>query len=188
MSETPENANVPEPDLTAAAGADMTPTPAEMEALRAQLAEAEQRAEAAREEQLRALADIENTRRRLERETQNSLKYGAEKLLGELLSVCDSLELGLRAAADAAEGPAKALAEGMDLTYRQLISVLEKHGVQQLDPLNQLFNPDFHQAMSMVESTEIAPNHVHSVMQKGYTLHERLLRPAMVMVTKAPGR
>ncbi len=94
----------------------MMPTPAEIDALRAQLAEAEQRAEAAREEQLRALADIENTRRRLERETQNSLKYGAEKLLGELLSVCDSLELGLRAGGDAAEGPAKALAEGMDLT------------------------------------------------------------------------
>ncbi|MFA5937892.1 MAG: nucleotide exchange factor GrpE [Sinimarinibacterium sp.] len=158
----------------------------EVDALRAQVAAAELQAHAAREAQLRAMADLENTRRRLERDAQNSLKYATEKLLGELLAVGDSLELGLKAATTADES-AKALAEGMQLTYRQLMSVLERHGVRQVDPVGQPFNPDFHQAMTMVPSTEVAPNHVLSVMQKGYTLHERLLRPAMVVVAKAPG-
>lgn len=176
------------PQIPATADAADTPQNAperEIEILRARLAEAEAQAQNARDTQLRALADIENTRRRLERDLQNSLKYAAEKLLGELLAVCDSLELGLKAATGA-EGNARALAEGMELTYRQLMSVLEKNGVRQIDPAGQPFNPDFHQAMTMVESAEAAPNHVVSVMQKGYTLHERLLRPAMVVVARAP--
>ncbi|MEQ1440545.1 nucleotide exchange factor GrpE [Fontimonas sp. SYSU GA230001] len=160
------------------------PPISEVDALKAQVAAAELQAHAAREAQLRALADLENTRRRLERDAQNSLKYANEKLLGELLSVCDSLELGLKAATGA-DASAKPLAEGMQLTHRQLMAVLEKHGVRQLDPVGQPFNPDFHQAMSMAPSAEVAPNHVLSVMQKGYTLHERLLRPAMVVVAKA---
>lgn len=157
----------------------------ELAALKLQLADAEARAAAAKDAQLRAAADMENTRRRLEREAGTSLKYAAEKLLGELLAVADSLELGLKAAGGA-EGPAQALAEGMQLTYRQLMSVLEKNGVKQLDPQGQPFNPDFHQAMSMVESADVPANHVLSVMQKGYQLHERLLRPAMVVVARAP--
>jgi molecular chaperone GrpE len=161
-------------------------TPAEeIEDLKARLAQAEVQAQAARDAQLRAMADLENTRRRLEREAQASARYAAEKLLGELLAVCDSLELGLKAAGEP-DGAARALAEGMQLTYRQLMSVLEKHGVKQIDPTGQPFNPDFHQAMTMVESADVAPNHVLSVMQKGYSLHERLLRPAMVVVARAP--
>lgn len=157
----------------------------ELEALRARLADAETRAGAAKDAQLRAIADLENTRRRLEREASNNLKYAAEKLLGELLAVADSLELGLKAA-EGADTSAKALGEGMQLTYRQLMSVLEKNGVRQIDPLGQPFNPDFHQAMSMAPSAEVPANHVLSVMQKGYSLHERLLRPAMVVVARAP--
>lgn len=157
----------------------------ELEALRAQRDEAEARAAAAKDAQLRAAADLENTRRRLERDASNNLKYAAEKLLGELLAVADSLELGLKAA-EAAEGPARAMGEGMQLTYRQLMSVLEKNGVKQIDPQGQPFNPDFHQAMSMTPSAEVPANHVLNVMQKGYRLHERLLRPAMVVVARTP--
>lgn len=157
----------------------------ELAALKAALAEAEARADAARDAQLRGAADLENTRRRLERDAASSLKYAAEKLLGELLAVADSLELGLKAAVNA-DGPAKAMAEGVELTYRQLMSVLEKNGVKQIDPAGQPFNPDFHQAMTMAPSAEVPANHVLSVMQKGYSLHERLLRPAMVVVAKAP--
>jgi len=157
----------------------------ELEALRAQLNDAEGRAAAARDAQLRAIADLENTRRRLERDASNNLKYAAEKLLNELLVVADSLELGLKAA-EGADGPAKAMGEGMQLTHRQLMSVLEKHGVKQLDPVGQPFNPDFHQAMTMVPSADVPANHVLSVMQKGYSLHDRLLRPAMVVVARAP--
>lgn len=177
MTETPEN-NIPPADAAA-------PQADDLAALQAQLADAEARASAARDAQLRAIADLDNTRRRLEREAGNTLKYAAEKLLSELLAVCDSLELGLKAAA-AAEGPAAALAEGMQLTHRQLLSVLEKNDVREIDPQGQPFNPDFHQAMSMLETADVPANHVLSVMQKGYTLHERLLRPAMVIVARAP--
>ncbi|HEY9547246.1 MAG TPA: nucleotide exchange factor GrpE [Solimonas sp.] len=170
-----------------------TPEPAddldtgdELDALRAQINDAETRAAAAKEAQLRATADLENTRRRLERDAASSLKYATEKLLTELLAVTDSFELGLKAAAEAADTSAKAMGEGMQLTYRQLMSVLEKHGVKQIDPVGQPFNPDFHQAMTMAPSTDVPANHVLSVMQKGYSLHDRLLRPAMVVVARAP--
>lgn len=158
---------------------------AEIAALKAQLAEAEARAAAARDAQLRAAADAENTRRRIERDADASRKYAAEKLLGELLAVVDSLELGLKAA-EAPEAQVKALAEGMQLTYRQLMALLEKQGVRQVDPKGEPFNPDLHAAMTMAETTAVAANHVVDVMQKGYRLHERLLRPAMVVVAKAP--
>lgn len=174
MTDTPDNTSA-----AADAPAD------ERTALATQLADAEQRAAAAKDAQLRAIAELENTRRRLEREAVNNLKYAGEKLLGELLAVADSLELGLKAAATAGDA-AQALVEGMQLTWRQLAGVLEKNGVTQLDPQGQPFNPDFHQAMTVVESAEVAPNHVISVMQKGYTLHGRLLRPAMVVVSRAP--
>src|SRR3546814_12120258 len=78
------------------------------------------------------------------------------------------------------------MGEGMQLTYRQLMSVLEKHGVKQIDPVGQPFNPDFHQAMTMAPSTDVPANHVLSVMQKGYRQHDRLLRPGMVVVARAP--
>ncbi|NKF23155.1 nucleotide exchange factor GrpE [Solimonas marina] len=174
MTDTPEPAETPtEPGFD------------ELEALRQQINDAEARAAAAQDAQLRAVADLENTRRRLERDAANSLKYAAEKLLGELLAVADSLELGLKAA-EGADGSVKAMGEGMELTYRQLMSVLEKNGVKQLDPTGQPFNPDFHQAMSMAPSADVPANHVLAVMQKGYSLHERLLRPAMVVVARAP--
>lgn len=174
--------DTPEPAEELASAADSGDP---LDALRAQLNDAETRAAAAREAQLRAIADLENTRRRLERDAASSLKYATEKLLNELLAVADSFELGLKAA-ETADASAKAMGEGMQLTYRQLMSVLEKHGVRQIDPSGQPFNPDFHQAMTMVPSADVPANHVLSVMQKGYSLHERLLRPAMVVVARAP--
>lgn len=183
MTDTPE---------TQAATADELPTSfdptadlaAEMAALKDQLEQAQAQAAAARDTQLRAIADLENTRRRIERDAASSLKFATERLLGELLAVADSLELGLKAATG--DGSAKALADGMQLTYKQLMAVLEKHGVKPLDPVGQPFNPDHHQAMTMVESADVPANHVLNVMQKGYLLHERLLRPAMVVVARAP--
>jgi molecular chaperone GrpE len=175
MSQTP---NEPGP----AAEPGLPPDAGEIELLRAQLADAETRAGAARDAQLRALADLDNARRRVERELATGLKYAAEKILGDLLGVADSLELGLKAAATA---DAKALVEGMQLTYKQLLAVLDKHGVKPIDPVGQPFNPELHQAMSMAESAEVAPNHIVAVMQKGYKLHDRLLRPATVVVARA---
>lgn len=157
----------------------------EIAALKAQVADAEARAAAARDAQLRAAAEMENTRRRLERDAASNLKYASEKLLSDLLAVADSLELGLKAA-ESPEAQVKALAEGMQLTHRQIMAFFEKSGVKQVDPQGEPFNPDAHQAMAMVESADVLPNHVTGVMQKGYKLHDRLLRPAMVMVAKAP--
>jgi molecular chaperone GrpE len=158
---------------------------AQIEALTAALVEAEARAAAAKDAQLRAVAETENVRRRIERDAASTLKYANERVLGDLLAVVDSLELGLKAAA-APDAQVKALSEGMLLTQRQLMSTLEKNGIKQVDPKGEPFNPDAHQAVTMVESAEVAPNHVVDVMQKGYKLHERLLRPAMVVVAKAP--
>lgn len=176
MSDNPENPSAEESALT---------PEAEIVALSAQLVDAEARATAARDAQLRAAADMENTRRRIERDAANTLKYATEKLLNDLLAVADSLELGLKAA-EAPESHVKALAEGMQLTHRQMMAFLEKNGVKPVDPKGEPFNPDAHQAMSMIESDEVPANHVLMVMQKGYKLHDRLLRPAMVMVAKAP--
>ena len=124
-------------------------------------------------------------RKRAERDIAQSTKFGAEKLLGSLLGISDSIELGLTAAAKP-EAQATTIAEGLELTRRQLVAILEKQGVTAVDPKGQPFNPDFHEAVSMVPSNEVAPNHILSVMQKGYKLHDRLLRPAMVIVARTP--
>ena len=178
MSDTETNhESIPEADADAPLD--------ELASLRAQLVEAEAKAATARDAQLRTAAEAENTRRRLERDADASRKYASEKLLGDLLAIADSLELGLKAS-EAPEAQVKALAEGMQLTHRQLMAFLEKNGVRAVDPLGEAFNPDAHQAMTMVETADTPANHVMAVMQKGYKLHERLLRPAMVVVAKAP--
>lgn len=159
----------------------------ELDTLRAQLAEAQAALSAAKDAHLRAMAEAENIRRRIEREAQSTAKYATEKLAGELVTVADTLEFGLLAAtAEGAE--VKAIAEGMDMTYKQLMAVLEKNGVKQENPVGQKLNASAHQAVSTVETGEVPPNHVASVMQKGYTLNGRVIRPAMVVVAKAPVR
>lgn len=182
MSDTPET---PVPDTSPETGAPEQSADTELQALQERLAEAEAAAQSARDAHMRLLAELDNVRKRTERETHNAAKYGAEKLLGELLGICDSLELGLKAA-ESPEAQLALLVEGMQLTQKQLFSVLEKHGVSQVNPVGEPFNPDFHEAISMVPSPEVAPNHVLNVMQKGYRLHDRLLRPAMVVVARAP--
>lgn len=140
-----------------------------------------------REQQLRNLAEIENLRKRNQREISNSTRYGAEKLLRDLLAVCDSLELGLKAVAGS-DADVKSITDGLSLTHRQLLGVLEKHGVAVVDPLGELFNPEWHEAVAAVPNDQVKPNHVLEVMQKGYRLHDRLLRPARVVVVQAPAQ
>jgi molecular chaperone GrpE len=134
---------------------------------------------------LRTQAELENLRRRAERDIQNAHKFGLEKFVNELLPVIDSMEMGM-AAANAEEEAVRPLLEGMELTLKMFQSVLEKMGVTVVNPENEAFNPEFHQAMSMQETTDAEPNTVLAVMQKGYVLNERLVRPAMVVVSKAP--
>lgn len=156
----------------------------EIEALKAKLAETEKTAAENWDKALRAAAELENVRRRVERESAQAQKYALERVLTELVTVNDSLELALKAVAGETEETRKHL-QGIELTHKQLWQALERHGVSQVDPQGQPFNPELHEAVSMVESAEIGPGHVVSVMQKGYRLHDRLLRPAMVVVSKA---
>jgi len=129
---------------------------------------------------LRERAEIENQRKRLARDVEQARKFANERLLGELLPVCDSLERGL--IADTAD--AKALREGMDLTLKALLKVAEANGLKAIDPVGQPFDPERHQAMSLVDAGGKAPNTVVAVMQKGYVLNDRLLRPALVAIAK----
>ena len=138
-----------------------------------------------REQLLRMQAEQENTRRRAAQDVEKAHKFALEKFVTELLPVKDSLELGLAASTSNDEAVAK-LREGMELTLKMLASCMEKFGVQEVSPHGQAFNPDLHQAMSMQESAQHEANTVMMVMQKGYLLNDRLVRPAMVVVSKAP--
>lgn len=138
-----------------------------------------------RDSVIRAKADMENARRRAEGEVDKARKFALERFAGELLPVADNLERALMMA-DADNEALKPMLEGVDLTLKSFVSCIEKFGVKVVDPQGEAFNPEFHQAMSMQESTEFAPNTVMAVMQKGYELNGRLLRPAMVMVSRAP--
>ena len=139
---------------------------------------------AAKDAALRAQADAMNTQRRAEQEIEKARKFALERICGDLLSVVDNLERALEATSGD-EGNASVL-EGIELTRKGFMDVLVKYGVQPVDPLGEPFDPETAQAMSLVEQPDAEPNSVIAVMQKGYTLNGRLLRPAMVMVSKAP--
>ncbi|BBA34679.1 protein GrpE [Methylocaldum marinum] len=160
----------------------LEPTP--IEQLTQQLTEATRRAEENWDKFVRTQAELENLRRRSEKELHNANKYALEKFSKELLSVVDSLELGLQAAVGETSDVEK-LREGMDLTLKQLNSVLEKFSVRAVDPIGEKFNPSLHQAMAMQPAPDTEPNTVIKVFQKGYVLHDRLLRPAMVVVAQS---
>lgn len=137
---------------------------------------------------LRANAELENARRRARQDVENAHKFALEKFAMELLPVKDSLEMGLAASSEDTSETAAKLREGTELTLKMLTSAMEKFGIEAIDPTGETFNPETAQAMSMQESDEHAPNTVMMVMQKGYRLNERLIRPAMVVVSKAASR
>ena len=135
------------------------------------------------EQLLRLQADMENLRKRSRKEVENAHKFGLEKIAKELLTVRDSLEMGL-SSAENEETDIKQFREGMDLTLKSLTQAMEKFDIVAVDPSGEKFNPEFHQAMSMQVVDGVEPNTITLVMQKGYTLSERLIRPALVMVAK----
>ncbi len=133
---------------------------------------------------LLARAETENVRRRAERDVESAHKYALEKFVRELLPVRDSLELGL-AATEGEQSDLGKIREGMELTLKVFGNALEKFGVKAVEPKGDKFNPELHQAMAMQETSDVEPNTVLTVYQKGYTLNDRLLRPAMVVVSRA---
>ena len=153
--------------------------------LEAELAQSKAQLAEQQDLMLRIKAESENVRRRASMDVEKAHKFALEKFAGDLLPVVDNLEraLGL---VDASNDSLKAMAEGLELTLRGFIASLAKFGVEVVEPTGQPFNPELHQAMSMVEHGELPANSVLFVMQKGYTLNGRLLRPAMVAVTRAP--
>lgn len=138
----------------------------------------------AKEQSLRAAAEAQNIRRRAEQDVEKAHKYGLEKFVGDIVPVADNLERAVEAAS--AEGAdMKAVIEGVELTLKSLVDGLKRHNVEAIYPEGEPFNPDLHQAMTMVPSADVEPNTVINVFQKGYTLNGRLVRPAMVVVSKA---
>jgi len=144
------------------------------------LAIAEAAAVSAKDDWLRAKAETDNIRRRSAEDVIKAQKYGVEKIADALLAVKDSMDAALKVASPSVES----YQEGVELTARQLTSVFEKFSIKEVDPVGEKFDPTKHQAIASVES-DFAPNTVVAVMQKGYTLHERVLRPALVTVSKS---
>ncbi len=152
-------------------------TDPEKEALQQELADA-------REQALRAQAELLNVRRRAEQDVEKAHKFGQEKLIGELLPVVDNLERAL-ASIDTSDEAFKPVIEGIELTHKSFLDTLARYQVEVIAPHGEPFNPQLHQAMTMVDNPDVEPNTVIDVFQKGYTLHGRLVRPAMVVVSKS---
>jgi molecular chaperone GrpE len=151
-----------------------------------EVARLEEELTAARDEALRAQAEAQNTLRRAAQDVEKARKFALEPFCNELLPVVDNLERALEAASGEDE-ILKPIAEGVELTLKSFLEALKKFHIEPVDPIGEPFDPQLHQAMSTLENPDVEPNTVTAVMQKGYTLNGRLVRPAMVMVSKSPG-
>ncbi len=161
---------------------DSSPENEQDNSLEAQLEKAQAKASDNWDQYLRAVAEMNNLRRRNIKDVEHAHKFGMEKFVNELLPVVDGLGMGLAVE----EASAESLREGMVLTMSMIEKMMEKLGIEEINPVNEKFDAAKHQAMSMQPSADVEPNTVIAVMQKGYSLNERLIRPAMVMVSKAP--
>lgn len=192
MSQDPSNAGAAQPagaatDASQAQAADPAARIAELEA---RLTAAEAETAAAKDQALRALAEAENTRRRIQRDAEEREKYALSGFARELTSVVDNLRRALETLpAEARTGDARLdqFAQGVELTEREFMAILDRNGIRRVNPLGQAFDHNLHQAIAQAESAEHAPGMVMQVVQAGYTLHGRILRPALVVVAKAAG-
>ena len=150
------------------------------------LAEEKEGAARARDDLLRVQAEMQNLRRRTEQDIEKAHKYGQEKFSTELLTVMDNLERALEAASGHEDETVKTIYEGVDLTLKSFTDCFNRFHIGSVDPMGEPFNPQLHQAVTILENPDVEPNTVIEVMQKGYTLHGRVIRPAMVVVSKEP--
>jgi len=180
MTEPTDQPRTPDAEEDSGAAADESPgTSTALDAAEAQVA-------SLKDQLLRVHAEMDNLRRRSQRDVENAHKYGVERLLGEMLPVLDSLEKGLESAGVLEGDAAKAVAEGMALSHKLLLDTLSRFGMKPVNPLGEPFNPQWHEAIAMVANPDMEPNSVMEVLQRGYMLHDRVLRAAKVVVTKAP--
>ena len=192
MSKTEQNQDVEtEIEASSTESAEPESTTAEteneeltIESLQTKLAAAEAKADDNWDQLVRSRAEMENIRRRSERDLVNAHKYALEKFAQELLPVIDSMEMGVAAAQDENADVSK-LREGTEMTLKMFETAIDKFGIKGVHPHGEAFNPEHHQAMTMIDSVEHEPNMIIDVMQKGYLLNERLVRPAMVVVSSA---
>lgn len=198
------DANIPKPSSSAAADLDPktrmaeespttpdsapkaqpSPSTAQLHVLERKLAEKEQELSKIKDLLLRSQAEQENVRERARRDVQNAHDYGLKNFANELLAAVDSLERGLENC-DADQADIKAMHEGMQMTLNLLLKAFEKHHIRAVDPTGEAFDPDFHEAISTQVDADAKPNTVCTVVQKGYTVKDRLIRPALVIVSKA---
>ena len=183
-SELEENRQDIAADEESSADEEASEKPDSLEEALAKLAEAELVAEKAGNDLLRVQAEMQNLRRRTEQDVERAHKYGQEKFSAELLLVMDNLERALDSASQHDDEAVKAICDGVNLTLKSFMDCFAKFNIEVIDPIGEPFDPQLHQAMSIQENPEAEPNTVIAVMQKGYTLHGRVLRPAMVMVSK----
>ena len=155
-----------------------------VEHLKERLSEANLSAERAQDDLLRVKAEMQNLRRRTEQDVEKAHKYGIEKFSAELLGVIDNLERALIAAKEHADESSKAIHDGVSLTLKSFNDCFAKFSIEAVDPIGEPFDPQLHQAIATQESPDSEPNSVIEVVQKGYTLNGRVIRPAMVMVSK----
>ncbi len=187
QEQAPTNEPVVTEDAAAPGAADTAaPSQPNTEELGRLLEDARNKADENWNQVMRLSAELDNLRKRQARELENAHRFALERFVAELLGVWDSLELGHNAALEAGVNVEK-LREGNELTLKLLGDVMTKFGVEQLAPQGQPFNPELHQAMSLQPRNDVPPNTVTTVIQKGYTLNGRLVRPAMVMVSQAAG-
>ena len=178
MDDMSKESQNPAPEQSAA-------TPDPMAELKAALAAAEDKAAKNWDSYLRGVAELDNQRKRGQRDLEQALKYGAERLLGDLLPVKDSLEMALANLGDKPE--AAGFKTGVEMTLKLLGTALERHGVSEISPAKgEAFDHEWHEAMATQEAADVAPDHVVTTVQKGYKLNGRLLRPARVLVARAP--
>jgi len=184
-SEVEAEAQAPADDETQATADDekVAPEPLARDALEKELEAQRRLVEEQREAFLRAQAEMENLRKRSARELEKAHKYALEGFMGELLPVKDSMEMGLSAAAEKGVDVAH-VRDGLALTLKMFEQAVKKFGLVEIDPLGEAFDPEYHQAMTVQESAEAESGSVITVVQKGYLLNERLVRPAMVIVAK----
>lgn len=160
--------------------------PLTIEALQLQVEDLKNELVQTKEQSLRVQAEMQNVRRRAQQDVEKAHKFGLEKFVSDLLPVADNLERALASTNGSDNIDLASVVEGVELTLKSLLDTLQRHQVEQINPEGEPFDPQFHQAMTAIENRDLEPNTVLNVFQRGYTLSGRLVRPAMVVVSKAP--